>query len=58
MNRRCPVCRRTALPTVRGNIYRHTDTLGVEICPMSDESYALTETGKPARMWAPRRRAA
>lgn len=55
MNRRCPVCRRAVLPTTKGNIHRHTDTLGYEICPMSGESYRLAEAGVAARFRSTRR---
>lgn len=54
-NRRCPVCRRAINRTMRGAIARHTDTIGIEVCPMSGELYELAENGAAARVWLPTR---
>lgn len=45
--RRCPVCWQTVLPTTGGNVYRHCDSIGRDICPMSGEPYGFTQAGRP-----------
>ncbi len=42
MKRRCPVCMRIVQPTTKGNVFRHTDSIGRDVCPMSGEPYDLT----------------
>lgn len=44
--RHCPVCWQTILPTTRGHVYRHWDTIGRDVCPMSGEPYDLAEAGR------------
>lgn len=46
MRRRCPVCRQVVLRTTKGNIHRHWDSIGRDICPCSGEPYELTEVGR------------
>jgi hypothetical protein len=44
--RRCPVCWQTALPTSKGTVYRHWDSIGNTVCPMSGERYDMAESGR------------
>lgn len=50
MKRRCPVCWRIVQPTVKGNVFRHSDSVGRDVCPMSGESYELTVSAVPRRL--------
>lgn len=45
-NRRCPICWQTIVPTTGSTVYRHWDSIGNTICPMSGERYDLAESGK------------
>lgn len=43
--RRCPVCCREVMPTGRGNIARHRDSIGRDVCPASGETFELAVVG-------------
>ena len=42
----CPICRKPVWPTIRANIYGHTDTAG-NTCPASGEPYRISIHDKP-----------
>jgi hypothetical protein len=47
--RQCPVCRQSTLPTTSRTVFRHWDSIGRDICPMSGEPYDMTEAGRRVR---------
>jgi hypothetical protein len=47
--RRCPICWRNIPQTTQGNITRHWDSAGRDICPMSQNPYSLMEIGRSHR---------
>ncbi len=45
--RRCPVCWQIAIATPKLRVTRHRDSIGRDVCPMSNEDYLLTEITRP-----------
>jgi len=40
---------RIVQPTTKGNVFRHTDSIGRDVCPMSGEPYDLTVSAATRR---------
>ena len=50
IRRHCPVCwQNVGLPTVSGNIAQHFDSVGRDVCPMTDQPFKMAGFGQ--RRW-------
>lgn len=51
MKHLCPVCRRAARQTRRGNVWSHYDSIRSGVCPGAGQPWHITMISEPESSW-------